>query len=76
MSDDKQKQIDGLYAKYQKTLELLDDALNQLAEKPKEVEVEKIVEVEADIDLATPDAIAELERKVEQKVAANAESQE
>ena len=42
----------------------------------KEVEVEKIVEVEADIDLATPDAIAELERKVEQKVAANAESEE
>ena len=76
MSDDKQKQIDELYAKYQKTLELLDDALDQLAEKPKEVEVEKIVEVEADIDLATPDAIAELERKVEQKVAANAESQE
>ena len=76
MSEDKQKQIDELYAKYQKTLELLDDALNQLAEKPKEVEVEKIVEVEADIDLATPDAIAELERKVEQKVAANAESQE
>ena len=76
MSDDKQKQIDELYAKYQKTLELLDDALDQLAEKPKEVEVEKIVEVEADIDLATPDAIAELERKVQQKVAANAEREE
>mgnify|MGYP001488718770 FL=1 len=76
MSDDKQKQIDELYAKYQRTLQLLNDALDQLAEKPKEVEVEKIVEVEADIDLATPNAIAELERKVEQKVAANAESQE
>ena len=76
MADDKQKQIDDLYAKYQKTLELLNDALDQLAEKPKEVEVEKIVEVEADIDLATPDAIAELERKVEQKVAANAEPEE
>ena len=76
MSQDKQKQIDALYAKYQKTLELLDDALNQLAQKPKEVEVEKIVEVEADIDLATPDAIAELERKVEQKVASNAEREE
>ncbi len=76
MSDDKQKQIDELYAKYQRTLQLLNDALDQLAKKPKEVEVEKIVEVEADIDLATPDAIAELERKVEQKVAANAESQE
>ena len=63
MADDKQKQIDDLYAKYQKTLELLNDALDQLAEKPKEVEVEKIVEVEADIDLATPDAIAELEQK-------------
>ena len=76
MSDDKQKQIDELYTKYQKTLELLDDALDQLAQKPKEVEVEKIVEVEADIDLATPDAIAELERKIEQKVAANAEREE
>ena len=76
MSEDKQKQIDELYAKYQKTLELLDDALDQLAQKPKEVDVEKIVEVEADIDLATPDAIAELERKVEQKVAANAEREE
>ena len=76
MSEDKQKQIDALYAKYQKTLELLNDALDQLAQKPKEVEVEKIVEVEADIDLATPDAIAELERKVEQKVASNAEREE
>ena len=76
MADDKQKQIDDLYAKYQKTLELLDDALDQLAKKPKEVEVEKIVEVEADSDLATPDAIAELEQKVESKIAANAESEE
>ena len=76
MADDKQKQIDDLYAKYQKTLELLNDALDQLAKKPKEVEVEKIVEVEADIDLATPDAIAELEQKVESKIAANAESEE
>ena len=76
MADDKQKQINDIYAEYQKTLELLNDALDQLAQKPKEVEVEKIVEVEADIDLATPDAIAELERKVEQKVAANAESEE
>ena len=76
MADDKQKQIDELYAKYQKTLELLDDALDQLAQKPKEVEVEKIVEVEADIDLNTPDAIAELEKKVEQKLAANAEREE
>ena len=76
MADDKQKQINDIYEKYQQTLELLNDALDQLAEKPKEVEVEKIVEVEADIDLATPDAIAELERKVEQKVAANAESEE
>ena len=76
MADDKQKQIDDLYAKYQKTLELLNDALDQHAEKPKEVEVEKIVEVEADIDLATPDAIAELEQKVESKIAANAQSEE
>ena len=71
MSDDKQKQIDELYAKYQKTLELLNDALDQLAQKPKEVEVEKIVEVEADIDLNTPQSIAELEKKVEQKLSNN-----
>ena len=41
--------IDALWAKYQKTLEMLDDALEKLAQKPKEVEriveVEKVVEV-------------------------------
>lgn len=69
--EDKQKQIDELYSKYQKTLELLSDALDQLAQKPKEIEVEKIVEVEADINLDTPESIAELEKKVEQKLANN-----
>lgn len=40
--------IDALWQKYQKTLELLADALERLEQKPKEIikEVEKIVEVE------------------------------
>jgi hypothetical protein len=83
MASEKQIIVDELYAKYKKTLELLDNALDQnnalkeqLNLKPKEVEVEKIVEVEADINLDTPDAIAELERKVEQKMTANAEREE
>lgn len=80
MASEKQAVVDELYNKYHNTLKLLEQALiendvlrAELAEKPTEVEVEKIVEVEADIDLNTPDAIAELERIVEQKLAANAE---
>ena len=71
MADDKQKQIDDLYAKYQKTLELLNDALDQLAEKPKEVEVEKIVEVEKDdidVKIEVPQAIKDLEKRLEKKL--------
>jgi proline dehydrogenase len=45
--------IDALWAKYQKTLEMLDDALERLEQKPKEVlkEVEKIVEVEKVVEV-------------------------
>jgi len=45
--------IDALWAKYQKTLEMLDDALEKLEQKPKEVlkEVEKIVEVEKVVEV-------------------------
>lgn len=62
--------IDELWQKYAKALELLNETLDELAKKPKEVVVEKEVEriVEADIDLSTPDSVAELERLVEQKL--------
>lgn len=65
-----QASIDELWQKYAKALELLNDTLDELAKKPKEVVVEKEVEriVEADIDLSTPDSVAELERLVEQKL--------
>jgi len=78
MASSKQDQVDQLWEKYRKTLEMLEEALQdneqlkqQLDEKPKEIEVEKIVEVEADINLDTPQSIAELEKKVEQKLANN-----
>lgn len=60
------KALDELWGRYGKSLELLLDTLDKLDEKPTEVEVEKIVEVEADIDidLSTPARIAELESQV------------
>ena len=80
MSNNKQETVDTLYVKYQRTLELLSNALDEVdtlkAEldlKPKEIEIEKIVEVEkevekiveieANIDLTTPSRVAELEAK-------------
>lgn len=48
--DNKNKaNIDALWAKYQKTLEMLNDALEQLEQKPKEVE--RIVEVERVVEV-------------------------
>jgi len=41
--------LDALWTKYQKTLEMLDDALEKLAQKPKEVE--RIVEVERVVEV-------------------------
>lgn len=41
--------LDALWAKYQKTLEMLDDALEKLSQKPKEVE--RIVEVERVVEV-------------------------
>jgi len=75
-----QNDIDEIYAKYQRTLEMLDEALDEiqslkaaLDQKPKEILVEKEVEkiVEAEIDLQTPNRVAELEKKLEQKLANN-----
>jgi len=53
MDSKNKKNIDALWAKYQKTLEMLDDALERLEQKPKEVikEVEKIVEVEKVVEV-------------------------
>ena len=85
MSNNKQETVDTLYVKYQRTLELLSNALDEVdtlkAEldlKPKEIEIEKIVEVEkevekiveieANIDLTTPSRVAELEAKLAKKL--------
>ncbi len=61
---------DDLQVRYANTLGMLLDALDKLDEKPTEVEVEKIVEVEAtiDVDLTTPANIAELEQKLQGRV--------
>jgi hypothetical protein len=64
MTNKKQEQINQLWERYAKTLGLLNATLDELAKKPKEV----IVEVEADVDLSTPPAIAELEKQVQEKL--------
>ena len=64
MTNKKQEQINQLWERYAKTLGLLNATLDDLAKKPKEV----IVEVEADVDLSTPPAIAELEKQVQEKL--------
>ena len=64
MTNQKQEQINQLWERYAKTLGLLNATLDELEKKPKEV----IVEVEADVDLSTPPAIAELEKQVQEKL--------
>ena len=66
MINEKQVAIDALWEKYAKILVMFNDTLDELEKKPKEVEV--IVEVEANVDLTTPQAIADLERKVQDKL--------
>lgn len=80
---EKQEQVWDIWKRYLKTLSRLNDALDeinqlklQLNEKPTEVEVEKIIEVEANIDLAMPEDIAQLEAQIEQKLADNERVQE
>ena len=63
MTNKKQELINQLWERYAKTLGLLNATLDELDKKPKEV----IVEVEADVDLSTPPAIAELEKQVQEK---------
>ena len=64
MTNKKQELINQLWERYAKTLGLLNATLDELDKKPKEV----IVEGEADVDLSTPPAIAELERQVQEKL--------
>ena len=61
---------DDLQARYANTLSMLLDALDRLDEKPTEVEVEKIVEVqtELDVDLNTPSDIVALEEKLKDRL--------
>ena len=64
---------DDLQARYANTLSMLLDALDRLDETPTEVEVEKIVEVQAeiDIDLNTPPEISALEEKIKGRLDGN-----
>ena len=64
---------DDLQTRYANTLSMLLDALDRLDEKPTEVEVEKIVEVQAeiDIDLNTPPEISALEEKIKGRLDGN-----
>tara|TARA_B100001179_G_C18451424_1_gene343210 strand:- start:328 stop:552 length:225 start_codon:yes stop_codon:yes gene_type:complete len=66
MTNEKQVAINALWEKYAKMLEMNISLLDELEKKPKEVEV--IVEVEADVDLTTPQAVADLERMVQDKL--------
>jgi hypothetical protein len=77
---DKQDQVTDIWQRYLRNLSRLNSVLDensrlkiQLAEKPKEVE--KIVEVEANVDLEMPDDIAQLEAQVEQKLADNEQTE-
>lgn len=65
---------DDLQVRYANTLGMLLDALDKLDEKPTEVEVEKIVEVEAtmDVDLTTPPEIQALEDRLKGRTDGNA----
>ena len=66
MTNEKQVAINASWEKYAKMLEMNISLLDELEKKPKEVEV--IVEVEANVDLTTPQAVADLERKVQDKL--------
>jgi len=67
MENKKQELITQLWEKYAKALDLANSLLDELEKKPKEV----MVEVEANVDLSTPPAIAELERQVQEKLSKN-----
>tara|TARA_Y100000782_G_scaffold105843_1_gene126205 strand:- start:78 stop:296 length:219 start_codon:yes stop_codon:yes gene_type:complete len=66
MTNEKQVAINALWEKYAKMLEMNISLLDELEKKPKEVEV--IVEVEANVDLTTPQAVEVLEKIVQDKL--------
>ena len=66
MTNEKQVAINALWEKYAKMLEMNISLLDELEKKPKEVEV--IVEVEANVDLTTPQAVEVLENIVQDKL--------
>ena len=66
MTNEKKVAINALWEKYAKMLEMNISLLDELEKKPKEVEV--IVEVEANVDLTTPQAVEVLEKIVQDKL--------
>ena len=60
--------IDNIWEKYAKTLKLLSNALDELDKKPKEVIVEKIVEVEKVVEVQGPNMYPLKEQGYELKI--------
>jgi hypothetical protein len=67
MASKHQETIDSLWIKYQIALQRLDKALDELEKKPKEVVVEKIVEVPVEVEKIVEVAV-EVEKVVEKEV--------
>jgi len=60
--------IDNIWKRYAKTLKLLSNALDELEKKPKEVIIEKIVEVEKVVEVQGPNMYPLKEQGYELKI--------
>jgi hypothetical protein len=60
--------IDNIWERYAKTLKLLSNALEELEKKPKEVIIEKIVEVEKVVEVQGPNMYPLKEQGYELKI--------
>ena len=60
--------IDNIWKRYAKTLKLLSNALEELEKKPKEVIIEKIVEVEKVVEVQGPNMYPLKEQGYELKI--------
>ena len=60
--------IDNIWERYAKTLKLLSNALDELDKKPKEVIIEKIVEVEKVVEVQGPNMYPLKEQGYELKI--------
>ena len=60
--------IDNIWEKYAETLKLLSNALDELEKKPKEVIIEKIVEVEKVVEVQGPNMYPLKEQGYELKI--------